>query len=166
MGPLPQRHSGRFGKGTCGLPPTVTGLTVSVCSGQVRSTSALHSPFWTPRVDSVRSNYDVIRAHSYKYRRRGLMVRRHNVVSARLRLGWCGKLLTYIPIDYLLWPRSLTLHPANCVMHPLPTLWHLHCHVVRDMLPRGLPLTEICRFLLVHDNLDTILVRHQRFGGC
>ncbi|MPC32111.1 hypothetical protein E2C01_025416 [Portunus trituberculatus] len=31
-------------------------------------------------------NYDAFCHHRYKYRRRGLMVRRHNVVSARLRL--------------------------------------------------------------------------------
>ncbi|XP_045134471.1 uncharacterized protein LOC123518031 [Portunus trituberculatus] len=33
-------------------------------------------------------HYDTMRAHSFKYRRTGLMVRRHNVVSARIRLGY------------------------------------------------------------------------------
>ncbi|MPC88856.1 hypothetical protein E2C01_083777 [Portunus trituberculatus] len=33
-------------------------------------------------------HYDAFRHHHYKYRRRGLIVRRHNVVAARLRLGY------------------------------------------------------------------------------
>ncbi|XP_047502951.1 uncharacterized protein LOC125048330 [Penaeus chinensis] len=33
-------------------------------------------------------HYDHFASHPYKYRRRGLLVRRHNVVAARLRLGY------------------------------------------------------------------------------
>ncbi|KAG0716294.1 hypothetical protein GWK47_010036 [Chionoecetes opilio] len=155
-------------KAVCGLPPNGNGPSPSLLCyrARLRSDALLSTARSrdTLRGDSVSiQHYDVIRAHRYKYRRRGLMVRRHNVVSARLRLG-------YRPV----WQVAGMVeepHFTSCQLCDAPssnTLAHycLHCHVVRDMLPRGLPLTEICRFLLVHDNLDTILVRHPRFGGC
>ncbi|KAG0724279.1 hypothetical protein GWK47_005217 [Chionoecetes opilio] len=109
-------------KAACGLPPNGNGPSPSLLCyrARLRSDALLSTARSrdTQRGDSVSiQHYDVIRAHRYKYRRRGLIVRRHNVVSScGLVTGPCGKLLV--------WPRSLTLHPANCVMHPLPTLWH------------------------------------------
>ncbi|KAG0718483.1 hypothetical protein GWK47_052366 [Chionoecetes opilio] len=159
---------GGMAKAACGLPPNGNGPSPSLLCYRagLRSDALLSTARSrdTQRGDSVSiQHYDVIRAHSYKYRRRGLMVRRHNVVSARLRLG-------YRPV-WQVAGMAEEPHFTSCQLCDAPssnTLAHycLHCHVVRDMLPRGLPLTEICRFLLVHDNLDTILVRHPRFGGC
>ncbi|KAG0718482.1 hypothetical protein GWK47_052363 [Chionoecetes opilio] len=159
---------GGMAKAACGLPPNGNGPSPSLLCyrARLRSDALLSTARSrdTQRGDSVSiQHYDVIRAHSYKYRHRGLIVRWHNVVSARLRLG-------YRPV----WQVAGMAEEPNftsCQLCDAPssnTLAHycLHCHVVRDMLPRVLPLTEICRFLLVHDNLDTILVRHPRFGGC
>ncbi|KAG0726097.1 hypothetical protein GWK47_004445 [Chionoecetes opilio] len=153
-------------KAACGLPPNGNGPSPSLLCyrARLRSDALLSTARSrdTQRGDSVSiQHYDVIRAHRYKYRRRGLMVRRHNVVSARLRLG-------YRPV-WQVAGMAEEPHFTSCQLCDAPSsnnLAHycLHCHVVRDMLPRGLPLTEICRFLLVHDNLDTIIVRHPRFG--
>ncbi|KAG0727672.1 hypothetical protein GWK47_034171 [Chionoecetes opilio] len=155
-------------KAACGLPPNGNGPSPSLLCyrARLRSDALLSTARSrdTQRGDSVSiQHYDIIRAHRYKYRRRGLMVRRHNVVSARLRLG-------YRPV-WQVAGMAEEPHFTSCQLCDAPssnTLAHycLHCHVVRDMLPRGLSLTEICRFLLVHDNLDTIFVRHPRFGGC
>ncbi|MPC98428.1 hypothetical protein E2C01_093799 [Portunus trituberculatus] len=48
------------------------------------------------------------------------------------------------------------------------TLEHhcLHCPEVEGMLPRGVPLVEVCRHLLKGDTLDVILARFPKFGGC
>ncbi|KAG0719359.1 hypothetical protein GWK47_050644 [Chionoecetes opilio] len=145
-------------KAACGLPPNGNGPSPSLLCyrARLRSDALLSTAvLGTPREAIVsRSNTMTLSVHTVisivvgASWFAGTMWSR---LGCGLVTGPCGKLLV--------WPRSLTLHPANCVMHPLPTtLAHycLHCHVVRDMLPRGLPLTEICRFLLVHDNLDTI----------
>ncbi|KAK4300417.1 hypothetical protein Pmani_027381 [Petrolisthes manimaculis] len=99
----------------------------------------------------------------YKYRRRGVMVRRHNVVSARLRLG-------YRP----LWQAAQTLdmpHYSSCMLCNRPnanTLDHYYhqCPTVRDLLPQGQTLVQICKYLLSDDNLEVMLTRHPNFGGC
>ncbi len=58
-----------------------------------RVCSVAFLPAWrrrdAERPHSVTINhYESVCRHKYSYRRRGLMVRRHNVVSARLRLGY------------------------------------------------------------------------------
>ncbi|KAK7086870.1 hypothetical protein SK128_002699 [Halocaridina rubra] len=117
----------------------------------------------TERANSVSIQHHDHFLHSrYKYRRRGLMVRKNNVVSARLRMG-------YRP----LWQVSQTLDMpqyTSCKLCDRPnanTLDHycLQCPTVRDVLPRGQNLIQICSFLLNDDNLDVILARYPHFGG-
>ena len=107
-------------------------------------------------------HYDAFRHHRYKYRRRGLLVRRHNVVSARLRLGY-----------RLLWQvtgEDDVPQFSSCPLCYIPngnTLQHcLSCPEVSALLPQGQPLLDVCRYLLIHDNLDHVLARHPLFGSC
>ena len=107
-------------------------------------------------------HYDAFRHHRYKYRRRGLMVRRHNVLSARLRLG-------YRPVWQVAGMEDAP-HFTTCLLCDAPnsnTLQHycLHCPTLDGLLPRGLPLIDVCRHLLSSDNLDNLLTRYPRFGG-
>ncbi len=90
------------------------------------------------------------------------MVRRRNVVSARLRLG-------YRPPWQV---AGVEGEPefAECRLCRAPlsnTIEHycLTCPIVRGLLPQGQPLDAVCRHLLHHEFLDIILVRHPRFGG-
>lgn len=98
----------------------------------------------------------------HKYRRHGLMVRRHNVVSARLRLG-------YRPLWQVSQAVDVPQH-SSCRLCDLPaanTISHycLECPVVRHLMPRGQDLIAICKYLLKDDNLDEILVQYPHFGG-
>ena len=101
-------------------------------------------------------NTDVFR-HRYKYRRRGLMVRLHNVVAARLFLGyrpvWQVAGLNEERLPLLLLPA------LSGPQHQQLDNYCLHCPIVADMLPRGWPLVTICRHLLANDNLDEIPAR-------
>ena len=107
-------------------------------------------------------HYDAFRHHRYKYRRRGLMVRRHNVVAARLRLG-------YRPVGQVAGLEDAP-HYSSCLLCHAPnnnTLEHycLHCPRVDGLLPREQPLIDVCRYLLTQENLDELLARYPRFGG-
>ena len=98
----------------------------------------------------------------YEYRRHGLMVRRHNVVSARLRLG-------YRPVWQVSQAQDMP-HYSSCRLCNTPnanTLDHycLHCPTVINILPRGLDLINVCKHLLTDDHLDVLLTRHPHFGG-
>ncbi|KAG0713156.1 hypothetical protein GWK47_016843 [Chionoecetes opilio] len=154
--------------------PTVTGrhpLCSVIGQGSARTLCSPQPVLGTPREAIVsRSNtMTFIRAHRYKYRRRGLMVRRHNVVSARLRLG-------YRPVWQVAGmaeePHFTSCQPCDAPSSNTLAHYCLHFHVVRNMLPRGLPLTEICRFLLVHDKLWPptipfgVAAGHDSFGRC
>ncbi|KAG0712907.1 hypothetical protein GWK47_017388 [Chionoecetes opilio] len=153
-------------KAACSLPPSDAGPSPSVsCSlSKVRAATFLPS---SHLMDCQRAvcvsiqHYDAFRHHRYKYRRRGLMIRRHNVVSARLRLGyrpfWQGAGVEDEP--HFSCPLC---HSPNA-----STLEHycLSCPEVRDMLPRGQPLLDICRHLLVHDNLEALLPRYPSSFG-
>ncbi|MPC78248.1 hypothetical protein E2C01_072733 [Portunus trituberculatus] len=87
---------------------------------------------------------------------------RHNVVSARLRLGYkhlwqvAGEpdvpQFSSCPVCYI--PNGNTLQ--HC----------LTCPEASDMLPQGQPLLTVCQDLLTHDNLDRVLARHELFGNC
>lgn len=97
------------------------------------------------------------------YRRHGLMVRRHNVVSARIRLG-------YRPLWQVSQVEDMP-HYSMCKLCSRPNANNLEhyclaCPVVRDMLPHEQDLINICKYILQDDNLDLILVRHKHFGGC
>ncbi len=41
----------------------------------------------------------------------------------------------------------------------------LACPAARGLLPQGQPLDAVCRHLLNHDFLESVIVRHPRFGG-
>jgi len=108
-------------------------------------------------------HHDHFLHYRYKYRRRGLMVRRHNVVSARLRLG-------YRPVWQVSHAEDVP-HYSSCKLCNTPnanTLDHycLQCPTVLNLLPRDQDLIQICTHLLADDTLDLILTRHPHFGGC
>ncbi len=121
------------------------------------------------RRDAERANSVSIQHHDHflqgrhKYRRHGLMVRRHNVVSARIRLG-------YRPVWQVSQAEDV-LHYSSCKLCNRPnanTLDHycLQCPTVTDLLPQGQDLLHICKYLLTDDKLDVVLARHPHFGGC
>ncbi len=108
-------------------------------------------------------HYDHFRFSPPKYRRTGLMVRRHNVVSARLRLG-------YRPLWQVSDAGDIP-HYSTCKLCDAPNANHLQhycleCPSVRDLLPQGQDLIDVCRFLFADNNLDAVLTRHPNFGGC
>ena len=90
------------------------------------------------------------------------MVRRHNVVSARLRLGYrppwqVAGVEGEPPFTEC---RLCRARLANTIEH-----YCLACPTVRHLLPHGLQLDAVCRQLLNGNILDEILVLHPRFGG-
>ena len=107
-------------------------------------------------------HYDSFRHHRYKYRRRGLMVRRHNVVAARLRLG-------YRPVWQVAGVDGEPPYTACLLCHEprANTLEHycLLCPVVQPLLPHNQPLVTVCRHLLHHEALDELLLRFPQFCG-
>ena len=117
----------------------------------------------TERANSVSiQHHDNFLHDRHEYRRRGLMVRRHNVVSARIRLG-------YRPLWQVSQAEDVP-HYSSCKLCNAPnanTLDHycLQCPTVIHLLPQGQTLTQICKHLLSDDNLDVLLVRHPQFGG-
>lgn len=157
----------RLAKEACCLPRRDDGrpLSLPCYLGRVRSAAFLPGQ----RRRDIERPYNVTITHyesvcrsPYAYRRRGLMVRRHNVVSARLRLG-------YRPPWQIAGVEGEPNYAACRLCHaPLSnTIEHycLVCPTVRHLLPQGLPLDAVCRNLLNHDVLDTLLVRFPRFGG-
>lgn len=129
--------------------------------------SAIHALTVTRR-DSERANsvsiqhYDNFIDVPHKYRRNGLMVRRHNVVSARLRLGYrpVWQVSQAEDVPHYSTCRLCHLVNANTLQH-----YCLSCPAVRDLLPQGQDLISVCKYLLQDDNLDLILMRYQYFGG-
>ncbi|KAG0726881.1 hypothetical protein GWK47_035721 [Chionoecetes opilio] len=118
----------------------------------------------TERAQSVSiQHYDHFRLTPPKYRRRGLMARKHKIVSAGLQLG-------YRPVWQVSEAGDIP-HFSSCKLCDRPSatsLQHycLECPSVRDMLPQGQPLLAVCDFLLTDSNLDVVLVRHPHFDGC
>ncbi|KAK3877525.1 hypothetical protein Pcinc_017768 [Petrolisthes cinctipes] len=115
------------------------------------------------RGDSVSiQHHDNFLQNRHKYRRHGLMVRRHNVVSARLRLGyrpvWQVANIQDIP-HYTSCKLCNSLN-ANNLEH-----YCLQCPTVRNLLPQGRNLLQTCQYILSDDNLNLILARHPHFGG-
>ncbi|XP_063858328.1 uncharacterized protein LOC135099751 [Scylla paramamosain] len=107
----------RLAKAACGLPACDAGPAPSLRCLRTRIRAAFLL-FTADRTADQRAasvtiqHYDAFRHHRFKYRRRGLWVRRHNVVSARLRLGsaHCGR--------WLAWETSLTTPPVPCATLP------------------------------------------------
>ena len=157
----------RLAKAACRLPRRIAGPSPSLSCylARVRIASFLST---SQRRDRQRAlsvsihHYDSFRHHRYKYRRRGLMVRRHNVVSARLRLG-------YRPVWQVAGVDGAPPYTA-CLLcnEPLSnTLEHycLLCRVVQPLLPQDQPLVIVCRHLLRHEALDELLIRFPHFCG-
>ena len=130
--------------------------------------SAIHALTVTRR-DAERAtsvsiqHYDNFIHVPYEYRRHGLMVRRHNVVSARLRLGYrpIWQISQAEDVPHYSTCRLCNLVNANTLEH-----YCLACPAVRALLPQGQDLIGVCSYLLSGDNLDLILMRYQYFGGC
>ncbi|XP_050709726.1 uncharacterized protein LOC126994457 [Eriocheir sinensis] len=159
--------SNRLAKEACRLPPCGDGRPLSLPCHLSRVRSAAFLPARrrrdAERPHSVTINhYESVCRHKYSYRRRGLTVRRHNVVSARLQLGYRPPWqVAGVEGEPVFTKCRLCCSPmSNTIEH-----YCLACPTVRGLLPQGQPLDAVCRHLLNHDFLDTILVRHPRFGG-
>ncbi|MPC51070.1 hypothetical protein E2C01_044907 [Portunus trituberculatus] len=88
------------------------------------------------------THYESVSRNKYSYRLHGLMVRRHNVVSARLRLGY--------RLPWQVAGVDGEAPFAECRLCNAPrsdTVEHycLACPAVRHALPRGQTLAAICR---------------------
>lgn len=161
-------HVDRLAKAACRLPcrDDVPSPSLSCCLSRVRANAFLSTSRdrALQRAQSVTiQHYDAFRHQRYKYRRRGLMVRRHNVLAARLRLG-------YRPVWQVAGTEDAP-HFSSCLLCDAPNGNNLHhyclvCPAVDGLLPRGLPLTDVCRYLLSDDHLDDVLTLYPRFGGC
>ncbi|XP_063861761.1 uncharacterized protein LOC135101552 [Scylla paramamosain] len=158
----------RLAKAACGLPACDAGPAPSLrcLRTRIRAASLLSTADRTAdqRAASVTiHHYDAFRHHRFKYRRRGLWVRRHNVVSAWLRLG-------YRPL-WQVAGLGDELHYTSCPLCHSPNSNHLRhycldCPAVGDLLPREQPLLAVCQHLLQGDHLDLMLAQHPQFGGC
>ncbi|XP_045125311.1 uncharacterized protein LOC123512789 [Portunus trituberculatus] len=163
-------HSDRvdaLAKEACSLPPPAEVVAPSfscilsrICADAAHSIDHLKDQ---QRIESVTiRHYDTFRFQRYKYRRRGVMVRRHNVVFARLRLGYRPVWQVAGQVDVPLFSCHLCGIPeGNSLDH-----YCLHCPEVDGLLPRDLSLLYICWHLLNEDHLDVLLARCPRFGGC
>ena len=164
------RHNARvdhIAKEACRLPHRGDGrpLSLPCYLSRVRATAFLPEQ---RRRDVERPfsvtihHYESVCRHKYTFRRRGLMVRRHNVVSARLRLGYRPPWQVAGVEGEPSFTECRLCHAphANTVEH-----YCLACPTVRHLLPQGLPLDAVCRHLLVDNVLDDLLVRYPRFGG-
>ena len=159
----------RLARAACDLDSPTADAPTSLlyCKKMVRQ--AARSPT-RHRSDAERAtsasiqHYDHFFLRPHKYRRSGLMVRRHNVVCARLRLGWRPVWQVAEAVD--------APHFSSCRLCDAPhgnTLHHycLQCPRVTHLLPQRLTLIETCQYLLTSsDTLDVILMRHPHFGGC
>ena len=108
-------------------------------------------------------HYEHFMDHPPGYRRTGLMVRRHNVVTARLRLG-------YRPVWQVGGTEDVPQF-SSCRVCDAPngnTLHHycLECPAVAHLLPHRQSVLDVCKHLLTSDNLDILLLQQPRFGGC
>ena len=155
-------------KRACALPLPADAAPSFCCYKRVIHSAALLPTLHhmnAERADCVSiQHYDHFRLSPPKYRRHGLMVRRHNIVSARLRLG-------YRPVWQMSEAAGDIPHFSSCKLCDAPNANSLHhycleCPSVRDMLPQGRPLLSVCDYILKDNNLDVILVRHPHFGGC
>lgn len=167
-GLLANNTANRLAKAACHLdPPDADVPTASVlcCRKMVRQAtcSLTRRRCNAERATSVSiQHYDHFLPYPHKYRRSGLMVRRNNVVCARLRLGWR-------PVWQV--AEQGVPHFSSCRLCDSPianTLDHYcqECPPVTDLLPQGLTVVDICKQLLTDsDLLDEILIRHPHFGG-
>ncbi|XP_037789267.1 uncharacterized protein LOC119584664 [Penaeus monodon] len=106
-------------------------------------------------------HYDHFASRPYKYRRRGLLVRRHNVVAARLRLG-------YRPVWQVGEAEDVPSPCKLCDARNANHLQHycLECPKVSDLISNRDSVLDIYKYLLAEDNLDVILLQYPYFAGC
>ena len=157
----------RLAKEACCLPFHADGLPLSLpCYlSKVRSAALLPDQRRreNERPHSVTiQHYESVCRHKYTYRRRGLMVRRHNVVSARLRLGFRPPWqIAGVEGEPSYTDCRLCRAPlSNTIQH-----YCMECPTVSHLLPQGLPLDAVCRYLLVHNILEEMILRHPGFCG-
>ena len=157
----------RLAKEACRLPRRDDGrpLSLPCYLGRIRAAAFLPGQRRraAERPSSVTiTHYKAVCRSTYTYRRRGLMVRRHNVVCARLHLGYRPPWQVAGVVGEPAYAACRLCHAplANTVDH-----YCLACPTVRHLLPQGLPLAAVCRHLLQHDVLEDLLVRFPRFGG-
>ena len=156
-------------KNACSLPPPPDDATPSLnCYKKTIHSASLLPTMSRTNAERTQSvsirHYDHFRHSPPRYQRHGLQVRRHNVVTARLRLG-------YRPLWQLCEAGDDRPHHSTCRLCDLPNANHLQhycleCPSVRDLLPQGLSLIDMCKYLMTDDHLDNILVQHPHFGGC
>ena len=156
-------------KTACGQPlPAADASPGSLSFYRRKIRAAAHLPIVRRRnierpLSVTIQHYDHFVNSPYKYRRRGHFVRRHNAVSARLRLG-------YRPV----WQVSETGDVpqfSSCKLCDLPnanSLQHycLECPAVAGLIPHRGSVIDVCKYLLIDDHLDALLLRHPHFGGC
>lgn len=160
----------RLTRAACSLdPPAADAPAASLLCYRKMVRQAARSPTHRRR-DAERAasasiqHYDHFLLRQHPYRRSGLMVHRHNVVCARLRLGWR-------PV-WQVAEAGDAPHFSSCKLCDAPnanTLDHycLRCPHLTDVLPQGLTLIATCQHLLSDKHLlDLILMRHPHFGGC
>ena len=158
----------RLAKEACHQPPRgdEPALSLPCYLSWVRSSCLL--PVGRPR-DAERphsitiQHYESVCRQKYTYRRRGLMVRRHNVVSARLRLGYRPP-WQVAGVDGE--PAYTDCHLCHAPLSNTVEHYCLSCPTVRDVMPQHIGLYDICKYLVYKDNvLDEILIRYPHFGG-
>ena len=122
-------------KDACRLPLPDGAAPSLRCYKKMIHAAALHSTHHRMEVERPHSisiqHYDHFRPSPAKYRRHGLMFRRHNIVTARLRLG-------YRPVWQVSEAGDVP-HFSNCKLCDTPNANSLHhncleCPSVRDML--------------------------------
>ena len=160
----------RLARAACDLdPPAADAPTASLLCYRKMVRQAARSPT-RHRRDAERAtsasiqHYDHFLPRQHTYRRSGLLVRQHNVVCARLRLGWRPVWQVAVAED--------APHFSSCKLCDAPnanTLDHycLECPHLANLIPQRLTLVDVCKHLL-SDNylLDEILMRYPLFGGC
>ncbi|MPC18494.1 hypothetical protein E2C01_011379 [Portunus trituberculatus] len=140
-------------KEACILPPRGDGCPLSLTCYVNRVRSAPFYPLCRRR-DAERphsvsiQHYEFVCQRTYSYRRQGVMVRRHNVVSGRLRLGYRPPWqIAGVEGEPSYTERRLCGAPrSDIIQHyclAYPTVLHL--------LPQDQPLDAICRHLINHD---------------
>lgn len=152
-------------KAACVLPPPPIGLPTPLSRVLTCIRETAHRTVYQGRENQREESatirhYDSFRNRKYMYRRRGVMMRRHIVVSVRLRLGYS----TLWEVARIRDVSQFSFCPL-CGAEECNTLEHhcLHCPELDDLLPRNVPLVEVCKHLMNHDNLDKILARYPKF---
>lgn len=157
----------RLTKEACWLLPRDVGCPLSLTCylSKVRSAAlllVLQRRYAEKHFSLSTTHYESTCRHKYFHRRWGLMVRRHNVVSTRLLLG-------YQPVRQVAGMESQPLFTAcRLCWAPRADTIELYCMTyptVQHVMPQCLPPDVVCRHLQNHNGLEDLLFRHSRFVG-